>query len=119
MEAIAHRERTTWARRILVSIKDQKPTNVGRFAGWGTNEDLDAAPGKPERMSPGMLPFLRLRGSQHWWRVGIGFFWVPAIIVVITVEGWLHLSQSLMWMSLGALFVGFMAYLLFWDQRST
>ena len=65
-----------------------------------------------------MLPFLRHRASDRWWRVGIGFIWVPAIIVVITVEDWLHVSQSVMWMSLGVLFVAFMAYLLFWDSSS-
>jgi hypothetical protein len=64
-----------------------------------------------------MLPFLRHRASDRWWRVGIGFIWVPAIIVVITVGDWLHLSQSAIWISLGVLYVAFMGYLLFLDQR--
>jgi hypothetical protein len=64
------------------------------------------------------MPFLRHRASDRWWRVGLGFIWVPAIIVVITVEDWLHLPQSVMWISLGVLFVAFIAYLLFWDSSS-
>ena len=63
-----------------------------------------------------MLPFLR--GNGPWWKVGIGFFWIPAIIAVVTVESWLNLPQELMWLSVGLLFVGFMAYLLFWDNRA-
>lgn len=62
-----------------------------------------------------MLPFLR--SNERWWKVGIGLFWIPAIIAVITIEDWMHLSQSATWLSLGALFVAFMAYLLFWDQK--
>jgi hypothetical protein len=116
MVAIAPRERTGRPERILVSIKDQKSGDVGRYAGWGSEEDAQAPEGKPERMGPGMLPFLRLRTSDRWWRVGIGFFWVPAMIVLITVEDWLNLPQSLMWASLGFLFIGFMAYLLFWEK---
>ena len=104
------------SRRILVSINDQKPTEVGTYAGWGSEEDERAAPGKPERMGPGMLPFLR--SNDRWWKVGIGFFWIPAIIVVITVEDWMHLPQSVMWISIGALFVAFMAYLLFGESSS-
>ena len=119
MAAIAHGVRTIWSRRILVSINDQKPDDVGKYAGWGSEEDAHAARAKPERTGPAMMPFLRYRASDRWWRVGIGFIWIPAIIVIITVEDWLHLSQSVMWISLGALFVVFMGYLLFWDQRAS
>jgi len=117
IEAIAGLVRTTRSRRILVSINDQKPTDVGRYAGWGEDGDLDAPAGEPERTGPAMMPFLRHRASDRWWRVGLGFAWIPAIIVLITVEDWLHLSQSVMWISLGVLFVVFMAYLLVWDRR--
>ena len=55
-----------------------------------------------------MLPFLRHRSTDRWWRVGIGFAWIPAIIVLISVEDWLHVPQGAMWISLGVLFVVFM-----------
>lgn len=119
MAPIATRGSRTPSRRILVSIKDQKPNGVGRYAGWGEGDDLKAPAGKAERAGLGMMPFLRYRASDRWWRVGIGFLWVPAIIAVITVEDWLHLSEGLMWTSLGVLFVGFIAFLLFWDSRKT
>jgi hypothetical protein len=103
------RERTTGSRRILDLIKeDQKPTEVGRYAGWGSGDDL-GTPGEPERTGPAMMPFLRHRASDRWWKVGIGFAYVPAIIVVITVEDWLHASQSVMWISLGLFWAAFMA----------
>jgi hypothetical protein len=62
-----------------------------------------------------MLPLLRNRADYPWWRVGVGFFWVPAIIVVVTAESLIHLGAGVIWLSLGVLFVAFMAYLLFWD----
>jgi hypothetical protein len=43
-----------------------------------------------------MMPFLRHRVSDRWWKVGIGFAYVPAIIAVITVEDWMHFSKSVM-----------------------
>jgi hypothetical protein len=111
-------ESTTRSERILDSIKDQKPTDVGRYAGWGSDEDAHAPAGEPERTGPALMPFLRHRASDRWWRVGIGFIWVPAIIVAITLEDWLHVPQSVMWISLGVLFVAFLAYLLLWDASS-
>jgi hypothetical protein len=90
---------------------------VGRYAGWGSQEDARADRAKPERMGPGMVPFFR--GNGPWWKVGIGIFWIPAIIVVITLEDLMHLPQGVIWISIGAVFVGFMAYLLFWDNRAS
>ena len=101
--------------RILDAIKDQKPTDVGRYAGWGSEDDAHAPAGEPERVGPGMMNFLRHRSTDRWWRVGLGFIWIPAIIVVITLEDWLHFPQSVMWISIGVVFVAFMAYLLFWN----
>ena len=99
-------------------IKDQEPDDVGRYAGWGTGEDLKAAAGKPQTWRAGTVPFpLRLRTDSRWWKVGIGLFWIPAIVVVITVENWLGFADWLIWTSLGLLYIGFMGYLLFWDQR--
>ena len=71
--------------------------------------------GKGERTGPALMPFLRHRASDRWWRLGLTFVWVPAMIVVITVEDWLHLPQSVGWISLGVLFVLFMAYVLLRD----
>ena len=101
--------RVTTCGRILVLIKDQKPTEVGRYAGWGTEEDAHEPAGKGERSGPAMAPFLRHMASDRWWKVGIGLAYLPAIIVVITVEDWMHLSQSVMWISLGVFYVLFMA----------
>jgi hypothetical protein len=65
-----------------------------------------------------MMPFLRFRGNDRFWRLSLGFLWIPAIIVVITVEqDWLHLPQSVTWISLGALAVGFVAFVLVADRR--
>ncbi|HEY0831488.1 MAG TPA: hypothetical protein VGE99_10130 [Candidatus Dormibacteraeota bacterium] len=33
--------------------------------------------------------------------------WLPAIIVVITAEDWLHVPQNAQWISLGVVFVVF------------
>lgn len=100
-------ERTTRPERILDSITDQKPTDVGRYAGWGTEEDAHAPEDRAERTGPAMLPFLRHRSSDRWWRVGIGFAWIPLVIVLITVEQWLNVPQGAMWVSLGIFFVVF------------
>jgi hypothetical protein len=114
---IAQGERTSWSRRILVSINDQKPDDVGKYSGWGSDKDAHAPAGKGERTGPAMMPFLRHRSSDRWWKVGIGFAYVPAIIVVITVEDWLHVSQSVIWISLGIFYLAFMATI-YWTWRS-
>jgi hypothetical protein len=56
-----------------------------------------------------MLPFLRHRPGDRWWRVGIGFAYLPAIVVIVTLELWLHVAPSLIWISLGAFYVAFFA----------
>ena len=109
-------ERRTRPERILESIKDQKPTDVGRYAGWGADEDLKEPPGKPEPTGPAMMPFLRRRSGDRWWRLSLGFLLLPAMIVIITVEDWLHLSQSIMWISLGVLLAAFVTYILVSDR---
>jgi hypothetical protein len=86
MEAIETGAMTTRSRRILETINDQRPTEIGRYAGWGTDDDAHAPAGKGERSGPAMMPFLRHRSNDRWWRVGIGFAYIPAIIAVITVE---------------------------------
>jgi len=64
-----------------------------------------------------MMPFLRHRTADRWWRLSLGFLWLPALVIVITVEDWFHLSQSIMWISLGVLFVGFLAFAFLADRR--
>jgi hypothetical protein len=118
IEAIAVRERTSGPRCILDSINDHKPGDVGRYAGWGTEADAEAPVDKGEPSGPAMMPFLRHRASDRWWKVGIGFAYVPAIIAVITVEDWLRLSQSVMWISLGVFYLAFMGTIyLTWRSR--
>ena len=58
-----------------------------------------------------MIPFLRSRPGESWWKVGIGFAYLPAIVLVVTVEIWMNLDQSVIWISLGVFYVGFMVFL--------
>src|SRR5438067_11179057 len=105
--AIALLSRSTRSERILGSIKDQpRGDDVGRNAGWGTGEDLNAPPVE-ERTGPALAPFLRYRGGDRPWRLAFGCLWLPAIVVVITVEGWLRIPQYVQWISLGVVFVVF------------
>src|SRR5437879_2197569 len=80
--------------------------DIGQHAGWGAGEDLDAPPVE-ERTGPALAPFLRYRGGARAWRLALGCLWLPAIVVVITVEDWLHVPQSVQWISLGVVFVVF------------
>jgi hypothetical protein len=106
---VAVRVRTTRSARILVSIKDQEQEGIGRNAGWGTGEDLEAPAGKGERTGPALAPFLRYRSDDRAWRLAFGCLWIPAIIVVVTVEDWMGIPQGLQWISIGAVFIVFMA----------
>ena len=65
-----------------------------------------------------MMPFLRYRSTDRWWRLAIWFLWLPAIVVLITVEDWIHLSQSIMWISLGVLFVAYLSIVFLVDRSS-
>lgn len=104
------RESRTRSARILASIKDQgKGDDVGRYAGWGAGEDVNAPPGEGERHGPALAPFLRYRPGDRAWRLAFGCLWIPAIIVVITVEDWMGIPQNIQWISLGIVFVVFMA----------
>ena len=107
---IAGRERTTRSGRILASINDQKrDEKVGSYAGWGSGDDIKAPAGSEESHGPALAPFLRYRATDRAWRLAFGLLWIPAIIVVVTVEDWMHLPQGVQWLSLGAVFVLFMA----------
>ena len=35
-----------------------------------------------------MMPFLRYKAGDRWWKLGLGFAYLPAVIAVITVEDW-------------------------------
>lgn len=110
IDAIAGRERTTRSGRILASINDQKrDEKVGSYAGWGADEDAEAPAGPGERHGPALAPFLRYRSTDRAWRLAFGLLWIPAMIVVITVEDWMHVPQGFQWISLGVVFVVFMA----------
>ena len=86
--------------------------------GWKSGDELNPPP-EPERVGPSLAPFLRHRRGDVWWRVGLGFAWLPLLIVVITVEDWIGLSQSIMWVSLGVLFVGYVAFIVISDRFAT
>lgn len=103
---------TTRRSCILGAINDQpprEPDNIGRYAGWGAGDDLEARPGKGESHGPALAPFLRYRSDDRAWRLAFGCAWIPAVIVVITIEQWMHISQDIQWISLGIVFVLFMA----------
>ena len=106
----------------MISDKDQRRTNTTRNSGWNSGwtagDELNPPPA-PERTGPSLAPFLRHRRGDRWWRVGIGFLYVPATIVVITVEHWLGISQGIMWISLGVFFVAFLAFILLSDRLRT
>jgi hypothetical protein len=100
----------TRSERILVSINDQKrEEDIGSYAGWGAGEDSEAPPGKGERVGPALAPFLRYRATDRAWRLAFGCLWIPAIIIVITVEQWIGIPQNIQWISLGVVFLLFMA----------
>ena len=107
IETIALLSRNTRSGRILDSINDQpRDDDIGQHAGWGAGEDLDAPPVE-ERTGPALAPFLRYRGGDRAWRLALGCLWLPAIVVVITIEDWLHVPQNVQWISLGVVFVVF------------
>lgn len=116
MEATALRESTTRSARILVSINEKESDQVGRYAGWGAGGDDSAPPEPEERAGPAMMPFLRHRAGDRWWRLSAGLLWIPAIIILITVEDWLHVTQTMMWISLGILFAVYLGAVLISDR---
>ena len=58
-----------------------------------------------------MVPFLRQRLNERWWQVGLGFAYVPAIILVVSVESWLRFDEAVIWLSLGVFYVAFVAFI--------
>jgi len=100
---------------VLISDKDQR---IGRKSGWTAGDELNPPPAR-ESTGPALAPFLRHRRGDRWWRVGLGFLYVPGIIVVITVEDWMGMSQWIIWISLGVFFVTFVAFLLLADSLMT
>ena len=99
----------------MVSIKDQEPARVGQYAGWGSGEDLKAKPAR-DRFGPSMVP-LAYGATRRWGRT-LGLLYVPAMIVLITVEiDLLHLPAAAGWISLVALFVAFVLLGRWLDRR--
>jgi len=90
-------------------IKGREPGDIGRYAGWGSEEDAHDATGPGESTGPAMMPFLRHRPGDRWWKVGIGFAYLPAVVVIVSLELMLHLDQALIWLSLGVFYVVFLA----------
>ena len=88
---------------------------MGSYAGWGSGEEAKEPPAK-ERTGPAMMPFLRYRASDRWWKLGMWWLWAPAIVVLITVEEWLHIPQAITWISLGVLLVVYVAGIVLLDR---
>jgi hypothetical protein len=104
--------------RILESINDQEKTpDVGRYAGWGSGEDLHAKPAR-DRFGPSLIP-LAYGATRRWGRT-LGLLYIPAVIVLITLEiDVLHLPASAVWVSLVGLFVAFVLVGRWLDRRAT
>jgi hypothetical protein len=94
---IAGLDRITRSEGILRWINAQKPDDIGRYADWGGKEDKAALPRRDEP-GPSILP-RRIRA--------FGLLWIPAIVVLLTIESWFRVPQSAEWISLGVLFVVF------------
>ncbi|HET7338762.1 MAG TPA: hypothetical protein VFK22_04385 [Candidatus Dormibacteraeota bacterium] len=62
------------------------------------------------------MPFLRYRATDRTWRVGFGLLWIPAVIIVLSVELWLNVPQTIDWISLGVLFILFVGSALISDR---
>lgn len=88
-------------------MKDHRELDIGRYAGWGTGEDANPPPESdpPERRE--LLYALRYR-EDNVWRDRLVWLWVPSMIVLITIDDWLHIPQWAGWMSLGGLLVVFL-----------
>jgi hypothetical protein len=67
-----------------------------------------------EREGPSLFP-LTYRPDRMWRRT-LGCLWLPAIVVLITVEDWLHVPQEMGWISIAGLFVVFLL-VAWWSDR--
>jgi hypothetical protein len=104
------------SRRILGLVgKDQPERDIGRYAGWGAGDDL-TAPSKHEREGPSLFP-LAYRDDRVWRRT-LGCLWLPAMVVLITVEDWLRIPQGIGWISLVGLFVAFIVVARWGDRKN-
>jgi hypothetical protein len=77
---------------------------------------LDALP-EIERVGPSLMPFLRHKSNDRWWRLSLGCLWLPAIVVLLQIEEWLHIPQTMGWISLGALALLFIAIAVVADKK--
>jgi hypothetical protein len=114
MAAIESGGRATRSRRILVSIKDQRPDDIGEYAGWGGREDQVARPPR-DRYGPSVLPFRY--GTNPWGRT-LGCLYLPAVVVLLTIElDVLHMPDAAGWVSMVGLFVAFILFGRWLDRR--
>jgi hypothetical protein len=52
------------------------------------------------------------------WRRTLGCLWIPAIIVLITVEDWLHVPQLFSWISIGVLLMVYLVVARLTDRKT-
>lgn len=100
-----------------VTLQDHPESEVGKYAGWGT-DDAGAPPQSKPPDRTELLYAWRYR-EDNVWRDRLVWLWVPALIVVITVEDWLHVPQLVGWISLGVLFVVFLLVAWLTDRIDT
>jgi hypothetical protein len=99
-------------------LNDHHESDVGKYAGWGTGDDANPPPksSPPERTQ--LLYAWRYR-EDNVWRDRLVWLWVPAMILLITIEDWLHVPQLVGWLSIGALFVVFLVVAWLTDRIDT
>lgn len=51
------------------------------------------------------------------WRRTLGCLWLPALVVLITVDDWLRVPQEAGWMSIAGLFVVFLLVARWSDRK--
>ena len=53
------------------------------------------------------------------WRRTLGCLWIPAIVVLITIEDWLHVPQVAGWISIAVLLVVLLVVARLSDRKQT
>jgi len=89
----------------LISDRDDRE-DIGQYAGWGTDDDLNSRPQRERGRGPSIFPYLAT--DPGTWRRSLGCLWIPALILLITIEEWLHVPQAVGWLSILGLFVVFL-----------
>jgi hypothetical protein len=104
--------------RILLLISDQKPDDIGHYAGWGSGDDLNANP-DPEDPRTSGLSTGSFGGSPIRYSLGAILIplYIPATIVLILVESWLGVPLVPGVMSVVGLAVAFTLVALRLDRK--